>query len=229
MELDEMKTIWQETGARLSRIEGELRTEREGRQRATTSLARERSRSKLRFVRLVLGYEIACGVLVVLLAGSYLFEHLGTLRFALPAAALHLAAILNLGVALWQLVALGRLDYAGPVVTSQHRLAAIALVRARANRWLLLSSPLLWALLVVVVPHGLVGLDVYRAFGPAWVAGNFVVGLAVLAAAAWIGRSTAVPSRAGALLHRLGDDLTGRRVAAAAGELAGVSAFAREG
>jgi hypothetical protein len=34
---------------------------------------------------------------------------------------------------------------------------------------------------VVVVPHGLIGLDVYRAFGPAWVAGNFAVGIACLA------------------------------------------------
>ena len=64
----------------------------------------------------------------------------------------------------------------------------LGVVRARTNRWLLLSTPLLWAVLVVVVPHGLVGLDVYRAFGLPWVLGNFGFGVAVLALAAWASR-----------------------------------------
>ena len=232
MELDEMKALWQETAQetarRLDGIESGLQMDRERRQLDGAAGIRERSRSKLRFVRLVLGYEIACGALVVLLAGSYLYENLGTLRFALPAAMLHLAALLNLGVALGQLVMLGRIDFAAPVVESQRRLAEVGLLRARSNRWLLLSSPLLWALAVVVVPHGLAGFDVYRAFGLAWVAGNFVFGVAVLAAAAWAQQALAPASRAGALFGRLGDDLTGRRVAAAAGTLTELAEFVRE-
>lgn len=233
MELDEMKALWQETAQetarRLDGIESGLQLDRVRRQRAGEAATRDRSRSKLRFVRLVLGYEIACGVLVALLAGSYLYDNLGTLRFALPGALLHFAALLNLGAALGQLVMLGRIDFAAPVVESQRRLAEVGLLRARANRWLLLSAPLLWALAVVVVPHGLAGFDVYRAFGLAWVAANFVFGVAVLAGAAWVQQSLAPASRAGTLLGRLGDDLTGRRVAAAASTLAGLDDFAREG
>src|SRR5262245_849125 len=184
MELDELKTRWKDTDRRLEALERPLRL--------ALQLARagtlDRMRSKLRAVRLVLWYEVAFGVLAALLLGSYLFKHLGTLRFALPAAVLHIGAVVTLAVAVRQLVALGQVDYAGPVVGIQRRLAELGLVRARANRWLLLSAPLLWAFLVVVVPHGLIGLDVYRAFGVPWIAANFGFGAAILAAEAWLRR-----------------------------------------
>jgi len=124
-----------------------------------------------------------------------------------------------------QLVALGNLDQAGPVLDMQRRLAGLGLARARFNRWLLISTPLLWALLVVVVPHGLVGFDVYRAFGWGWMAGNFGLGLAVLAAGAWVSRRSRVASTGSSFLRSLGDDVTGRRVAAAAGVLDEIVAF----
>lgn len=112
------------------------------------------------FVRLVLWYEVAFGLLAVLVTGSYLADHVAQLRFAIPGALLHQGAILILGCAVWQLQALARIDYSQPVLEIQRRMAALGVVRARANRWLLLSTPLLWAVLVVVVSHGLVGLDV---------------------------------------------------------------------
>jgi len=139
-----------------------------------------------------------------------------------------LKQILTLGFAVRQLVALGQIDYSGPVVAIQRRLAELRVLRARSNRWLLLSAPLLWALLIVVVPHGLVGLDVYRAFGLPWVVGNLVFGLAILGAAGWVSRRFPVASRSSAFLHWLGDDLTGRRVAVASGFLDDISAFEAE-
>jgi hypothetical protein len=225
MDLDELKTLWNETDRRLAAMEPALRLNLRLAQVGT----RDRTRSKLRFVRLVLWYEVAFGVLAVLLVGSYLFDHIGALRFALPAGGLHLCAIAILGLAVRQLVALGQIDYAGPVVEIQRRLAELRVARARSNRWLLLSSPLLWALLVIVAPHGLVGLDVYRAFGLPWVAGNFVFGLVVLGAAIWASRRFPAGSRGSTFLAWLGEDLTGRRVAAASGFLDDVVAFEAEG
>ena len=225
MELDELKTLWRETHRRLEAMEPALRLN----QRLAKAGTLDRMRSKLRFVRLVLWYEVAFGAVAALLAGSYLFNYLGTLRFALPAAALHLGALLNLGFAVRQLVALGQVDYAGPVVGIQRRLAELGLVRARSNRWLLLSAPLLWALLVVVVPHGLVGLDVYRGFGLPWVLGNLGFGVAFLGGAAWVSRRFPAASRSSAFLRWLGEDLTGRRVAAASGSLDDIVAFEAEG
>ncbi len=223
MELDELKSLWQQTDRRLEAMVPALRLQ----ERLARAGALDRARAKNRFTHVVLWYEVAFGAVAALLGGSYLADNLGELRFAAPVALLHLAAILTLGLAAWQLVELGRIDYGGPVLGIQRRLANLAVVRASGIRWLLLASPLLWAALVVVVPHGLIGLDVYRAFGIAWVGGNFLVGLAVLVAGLWAGRSARFGSSR--LWRGLGDDLTGRRLAAASGALDDLAEFEREG
>jgi hypothetical protein len=225
MDLDELKSLWQQTERRLEAMEPALRLQ----QRLARAGALDRVRSKIRFAHLVLWYEVACGGVAALFTGSYLADHLGEIRFAAPAALLHLGAILIIGFAAWQLAALGKIDYGGPVLDIQRKLAELRVVRARGNRWLLLSAPLLWALLIVVVPHGLIGLDVYRAFGIAWVGGNLIFGLAVLAAAAWASRRFATWFGSSRLLRGLGDDLTGRRLAAVSGFLTDIAAFEMEG
>ena len=224
MELDDLKTPWREMDRRLDSMESTLRLNRLLAKAGTL----EQMHSKLRFVRLVLWYEVGFGVLATLLVGSYLFDHLGAIRFALPAAALHIAAILTLASAVRQLVALGRIDPSGPVVRIQRRLTELRVARARSNRSLLLLAPMIWALLLVVVPHGLLGLDVYRVFGLPWVAGNLAFGVAVLGAAAWASRRFPVATRSSKLLRWLGDDLTGRRIASASGFLDHIAAFEAE-
>jgi len=119
-------------------------------------------------VYFVLWYEVGFAALAVVIIGAYMADNFAALRFAIPAAALQAAAVLNLSLAARQLVGLHAIDFAGPVLSIQRALADVHIVRARSNRWLLLSAPLLWALLVIVVPHGLAGFDVYRAFGFAW-------------------------------------------------------------
>lgn len=225
MDLDELKDLWKGAERRLEALEPALRLNL----RLAKAGTLDRMRSKLQLVHMVLWYEIGFGALVVLLTGSYLADHVGTLRFAIPGAILHLGAVLLLGFAIRQLAALRRVDYAGPVVGIQRRLAELALVRARSNRWLLLSAPLLWALLIVVVPHGLLGVDIYHAFGLPWVAGNLALGVAVLAAAAWLSRKSPAASRRSAFLRWLGEDVTGRRVAAASGFLDDIAVFEAEG
>lgn len=225
MELDELKNLWQQADRRLATMEPALRLNL----RLARAGTLDRTRSRLRFVHFVLWFEVGISALAVLLLGSYLYDHLGTARFALPAAVLHLGAIATLGLAVRQLVALGQVDYAGPVVSIQRRLAELGAVRARANRWLLLSAPLLWALLIVVVPHALVGVDVYLSFGLLWVGGNFFFGIAILGGAAWFSRRLPAASRGSAFLRWLGDDLTGQRVAAASGFLDQIVNFEAEG
>lgn len=224
MDLDELKALWKDTDRRLGTMEPALRLNLRLAQAGTL----DRTRSALRGVRLALWYEVGAGAVVALLAGSYLAGHIGTLRFALPAAALQLAAILTLGAAARQLVALQQIDYTGPVLTIQRRLADLGVRRAWSNRWLVLSSPLLWALLVVVVPHGLFGIDAYRALGWRWLGANLAFGLVVLGGAAWAGRRAAAGSRCAAVLRWVGDDVTGRRVARASGILDDVAAFEAE-
>ena len=102
-------------------------------------------------------------------------------------------------------------------------LAKLQVRRTRSNRSLLLSSPLLWALLIIVVPHGLFGVDVYQLFGMAWVFLAF--GVAVLVAAVFVSRTLQGRTAVSELLRRLGDDIAGRRMAEAASRLDEIAAF----
>lgn len=224
MELDEMKSRWMEIEQRLDAIDARLEL---GRFVGRTGVG-DRARSKLRFVHAVLWFEIASGGLIVLLIGSYLADNIGTPRFAIPAALMHLGAILLIGLALRQLVALKTIDFAGSVVVMQRRLTEVGVIRARANRWLLIASPLIWSLLVIVVPHGLLGFDIYTEFGLPWVAGNLAFGVAAIAAVAWVSRRFPDWYRDSAFVRGLGDDLTGRRVAAASGFLREIAEFETE-
>jgi hypothetical protein len=221
---DDLKLLWMETDRRLASMEPVLRLNA----RLAQAGIRHRTRSRLGFVYFVLWYEVGFAALAVAIIGAYLADNFAALRFAIPAAALQAAAVLNLALAARQLVGLHAIDFAGPVLAIQRALAEVRVVRARSNRWLLLSAPLLWALAVVVVPHGLVGLDAYRVFGFPWVAGNLAVGLAVMATAAWAGRRLSPSSRGCAFLRWLGDDLTGRKVAEASGFLKDIAAFEAE-
>jgi hypothetical protein len=220
VELDDVKALWKDADARLESIE----TSRRIQQRLAESGTRERTRSRLGPVHLVLWYEIGFGVMAMLLIGSYLWENIGNPGFWMPAVALHAIAAGTVGSAAYQLVTLRQSDYTGPVVTFQHALAKLRVARARSNRWLLLSSPLIWALLVIVVPHGLLGVDVYRLFGMAWVLANLGFGVAVLGAAALVSRRLQ-RGNGMELLRRLGDDITGRRMAEAASLLDEIAAF----
>lgn len=222
MELDDVKLLWKHADARLESIETSLRIQ----QRLAESVMRERTRSGLRFVHLVLWYEVGFGALAMLLIGSYLWENIGNPWFWIPGVALQVIAAGTLGSAAYQLVALGQSDYNGPVVTIQLGLAKLQMVRARSNRWLLLSSPLIWALLVIVVPHGLLGVDVYQLFGMPWVVANLAFGVVVLAAAAVLSRRPRGRTGVGEVLGRFGDDIIGRRMAEAASRLDEIAAFA---
>jgi len=147
MELDELKNLWQQTDRKFQELGPALRLQDAWLEPGML----DRAHSKQRFTHLVLWYEVALGIVAALLAGAYLTAHFDELRFRRPAVLLHLSAILTSGLAVWQLVELGRIDYGGPVVGIQRSLAKLAVVRARGNRWLLLASPLLWAALVVIV------------------------------------------------------------------------------
>ena len=220
MDLDSLKALWKETDRRVASIESIVRLQ----QRTAWASTREHTRSKLSSVRLVLWYEVAAGAAAAMIAGSYLADNIRSIQFAVPAGLLQLAAIVTLAFAAYQLMALAEVDYAGPVVPMQRQLARLRAVRARGNRWLLLSAPLLWALLVIVVPHGLLGVDVYRTFGPPWVLANLAFGFAVIGSGVlvirWFPRL-----RGSAFLGRIGDDLTGRRVAAASAALEEIGRF----
>jgi hypothetical protein len=167
-------------------------------------------------------------VLATLLLGSFLAQHHDTARFAIPAVVLDVAAVFTIVASARQLARIGRLDYAAPVVAIQHELAALRTSRLRVNRGLLLLSPLLWTPLAIVAAKGFLGVDPYRAFGPAWIAANLAFGLSVIPLAIAITRRFSARFENSPLLRHLADDIAGRSLASATRQLEDIRRFEEE-
>ena len=100
--------------------------------------------------------------------------------------------------------------------------------RLRVNRGLLLLSPLLWTPLAIVAAKGFLGVDLYRAFGPAWIAANLAFGLAVIPLAIAIARRFSARFENSPLLQHLADDIAGRSLASATRQLEDIRRFEEE-
>lgn len=221
MELDEMKAAWHELERRM-----DAGVERD--RHIWKELALDRTRSALRWLAGGPAVELVFDVLAVVLLGALLVEHVHAVRFAAPIAALQVAAIVKLSATIRQLAMIAGIDYAAPVVEIQRRLAALRALRIRTTKWVLLLAPLLWTPLVIVAAYVLVGLDLYRGFGPAWVALNLAFGVAVIALAVWIARRHAGWLRGSRFLQKLADDIAGRSLIAATGHLDEIARFEDE-
>jgi hypothetical protein len=221
MELDDLKTAWRELDRRLDAGQAiSLHVLRE--------LKLDRARSAMRRLSTLLVFELLSGVVAAILVGSFLADHHDAARFAIPALVLHAAAVFTIVASARQLAQLGRLDYAAPVVSIQHQLAGLRASRLRVTRWLLLLSPLLWTPLAIVAAKGLLGLDLYRTFGPAWIAANLAFGLAAIPLAIVIARRYSARFEDSPLLQHLADDIAGRSLTVARDHLGEIRQFEAE-
>jgi hypothetical protein len=222
MELDEMKAAWGELGRRLDES---LALDRPMLRR----LALDRPRSAIRRLIVAVVFDLACGIAAALLVGSFLADHLLVARYAAPALALHAFAIFLIGSAARQLAMIGGLDYAAPVTSIQRRLAELRASRIFTARWGLLLSPLLWTPLAIVAARGLLGIDLYRAFGVPWIAANLALGAAIIPVVIAIARRLADRPTGARWLARLADCLADRSLDEAKREIDAIAQFDGEG
>ena len=221
MELDDMKTAWRELDRRI-----DTGTERD--RRIWKELKLEQTRSTLSWLAGWPLLELVIDILAVLLVGAFLAEHIHAARYAVPAIMLQVAAILKLSATIRQLAMIARIDYAAPVVAIQRQLAALRALRIRTTMWIFLLALLLWTPLAIVGAKALLGLDLYRAFGPLWIALNFALGVAVIPLTIWIARRHAGWFRNARFLQQLADDIAGRSLTRATGHFDEITRFEDE-
>lgn len=215
MELEELKAAW-----------SELNDRAEADRRLLYGVWKEakldRARAALTHVCFLPVTELMGNIVAVLLTGAFLADGPHEARFVIPGLVLHVVALLLIGMNVWQIVALARMDYSEPTLEIQRKLAQLRAARLRMNRAIFLLSPLLWTPLAIVGARGWFGVDIYRAFGPLWVASNLAFGALAIPVLIYLAR------RYNGFLGTIGDDLTGHKLAAARGFVEEIARFERE-
>jgi hypothetical protein len=160
MELDEFKTAWQSMDQKLS---------------ATMTLQRglhreirvDRTRRSLgRFLGLPIS-ELIVGLATALTGGGFLIGNFNQATFAGSVAptVVFLLGALTVVLSIWQIELITSLDYSGPVVDIQRKLAKITQIRIKSAAWLKALLTPLWAVFPVFVLQLLAGRVGYKALG----------------------------------------------------------------
>jgi hypothetical protein len=221
MDLDDLKQRWEEQDRKL-----------DASLRLSTRLLRESalSRAARAITRLswLMLPEILLNLGLVVWLGSFLADHFAQARFAIPAVALDLGAVVLLIAQGHQWWALRAIDYCAPVVAIQKELGRLRLQELRVFKWVLITAPLAWTPLLIVALKGLLGLDAYTIFSGAWLAANVAFGVAVLLLAVWVSRRYADRMERSPRLQRVMRNLSGYNLNAAAGFLGSLARFEEE-
>jgi hypothetical protein len=216
MQLDDLKEAWAAHGRDLER-----------------SLAiDERLLRKVRFTlapyALARAMEVALGLAALALALPVLVAHGAEPRYLVMGGAL---AVYALALAAWSahlLVSVLRIDYGGPVTTLQRALERVRLAEYRATKWALLGGVVVWLPAVLILFEAVTGLAPLAGIDLAFLGGNLVFGLAVLALGQVLSRKYVERSDLGPRARRLVDELSGRALRVAAGHLDELTRFQRE-
>lgn len=185
MELDEMKSLWQALDARVADTHALtlqlVRATRSGR------LVRA-----LRPLRWGQWAQLALGVAAILWGVTFWASHLGDWRAIACGVAVQAAGILLLALAVRQLLALQKINFAAPVVEIQRHIAALRAWRMRVEAPLLvLLGAFAWipvVLMLMLDDTARVGVDLWHVAPglPLWLALNGALAVALAALAYWL-------------------------------------------
>ena len=221
MELDAFKEKWAEHDRKL---DVSIRLNRQLLMAANLN----RLRSPLRRLAFFLGLESIIQVAVVVALGYFIYEHIATMRFALPAAALDVFAIAILSAMIRQIAGALQIDYDKPIAIIQKQLEYLRVLSIRYIQGIFLVATVAWTPLLIVALKGFWGLDAYRLFGTAYLLANLLVGLAIIPLAIWLSKKFGGRMGRSPVMQRLMKDLAGYNLNAATGFLATLSEFEDE-
>jgi len=179
MDMHELEQAWNGLDARLERQDVML-------ERIQRRDSMRTARARLRLVSIGQLAQLAVGVLIVLWAGGYWFDHLGETHLVIYGVAVHLYGLALLIVSALQLVRLSRIDYREPVLDVQRQLVAIRKLRIASERLLLILGFVAWVPIVFIALRA-IGVDVWET-RPAVVLWNLAIGVGLAGFVAWLVR-----------------------------------------
>ena len=218
LDLDELKQLWAEHDRK---IEQSIRLNRQLLGAANLNGAQ----SALQRMTALLGLGAAVWFAVVMALGNFLYQNIGMLRFALPAAALDLYAIGMLAARIRQIIAVQSIDYGRPIAEIQKQLGTLRVLRIRTTQWALLVGVVAWAPFAIVVSRAFFGLEVYSL---AWLWANVVFGLSLIPLAVWLSKKFSDRVGRSPFIQRLMEDIAGHNLNVATTFLSKLSEFEDE-
>lgn len=222
MQLDDLKEAWAAHGALLKQSLA-----------IDERLLREVLLRKVRFALapyvLGRGLEVVLGVAATLAVASVLAAHAAEPLYLAVAGVLAAFAVGVVALSAYLLVSALQLDYGGPVTAIQRDVERIRLAEYRAFKWALLGGVLLWLPAALVLFEALTGVAALARVDLPWLVANLAFGLVVLALGQALSRKYVERPGLGPRARRLADAVSGRGLRSAAGHLAELSRFEREG
>lgn len=209
MNEDALKRAW--------RLDTERLVQRSDAKRALS----DEARAALRRFRATVGAELAMAVATLWWAGGYVAERWAVPHLALCGGVLLVAGVAQLAVSIAQLVLARQAHEAAPVLDALRHLERVTRLRARFTQGAFAVGLLAWVSAPVVLADAVLGVDLWRSGGAAWVVTNVLAGLPL--AAFFVFGARRWPRFA-----RLRDDLLGRSLAESRSRLEALAAFERE-
>ncbi len=220
MNLDDLKEQWAAYDKKLDMsIQLNARLLRE------SSLGK--TRSALRWLYPSIGLDLVQDLALVILLGFFIANNFRSPGFLIPALLLDLFLIFHLAFGIYQVVTLQSLDFAGPILDSQKRLATLGQQRIRVTMWSLLLAPLLWVPLLIVGMKAL-GLNAYTMLDTNWLIANGLFGVAVIPLMLWLARRYGDRWQRWAWVRGFMDDIAGHNLKKATAFLDELAGFERE-
>lgn len=223
MNLDMLRTEW---AARDEKLESALRLNT----RRLRESFLETNRAEIGRLIPFGGFEIAVWVGTLAALGLFMANHVGEMRFFVPALLIHVWTLVTGVVGLRQRTAMRALDYSQPTLATQRQLEALRIDRIRTFKWAFLTGQIVWWVpLTIVLFQGLLGVDLYASeFLRKFMAINVAAGVLFIPFAIWASKRIAGRFGNSGALARLADAIAGRDISAARDFLEKLARFEKE-
>jgi len=212
MELDQLQERWRQLDQKLGRT---LATNAA----VLRQIGVQRTRRHINRLAVWPVIDLAFGVAVLLVSGSFLGDHWPEPTLVLPASGLMVASVLFVIDNIRQLASASRVAWDGPIADIQLAVSRLRHARIRQFKWIILLSPLLWLCMMTVGGELIFGVNVIKTFDPVWVVANIAFGLLFVPAGVVIARTLGGRWQHHPFWRNLLDDISGRSLVTAQQEL----------
>jgi len=221
MQLQELKEIW---NAYDRKLDNSIRLNKA----VLKEIKLDQIKSRTSRATIAPAIEIGLNAIVMLWLGSFIADHIDSIRFLIPAIALDVAAIALLITSIFEVVMLRQIDYSRPLLGIQKRLDSLRALKIQTTKWVFTCAVLIWVPLLIVGMKAFFNIDAYAVFSPAYLVASVLAGFLVIGGVVWVSRKYRHKLENSPFLQSLMDDISGKNLSAVKAHLRELRQFEEE-